>query len=370
VKASERWTEIDELLDAALDLPESERATWLESVCRGKDSLRDEVERLIDLATHDDDALRTGGFWRGWSGVVSEARGRLRNDTEVLKPGGTVGPYVIRELLGQGGTGEVYRARLPHLGHDVALKALSTASQKDASHIRRFQLEAKLLRTLDHPNVAKVYDFFLLSGRPYLVLELVEGQTLAKRLLEGPMPLVEALGTALQIARALEEAHSKGVIHRDLKPGNVKLLHENDVKLLDFGLAKLMESEPDRATTSAASEPLTEAGWIVGTLQYMAPEQLDDSRVDGRTDVFAFGAVLFEMLTGVRAFAGPNPARVIAAILEREPDWSHLPKEAPSELRRLLRRCLRKDPDWRMHSIADVRIELNECLEAVGADDV
>ncbi len=230
---------------------------------------------------------------------------------------------------------------------------------EEAASLRRVEREARLLATLNHPNVGAIYGLEVIEGAPYLVLELVEGETLLERLGRGALPMPEVVMVGVQIADALQEAHRKGIVHRDFKPANVKLGDSGRVKVLDFGIAKPMVS-PDDATRLAGIEPTTSPGTLLGTAPYMSPEQARGLPVDPRSDLWAFGCLLYEMLTGRRAFPGANASDVLAAVLRDEPDWSALPADTPRGVRRLLRRCLRKDPRDRLQDAGDARIELTE----------
>jgi len=283
-----------------------------------------------------------------------------------LSAGTRLGPYEILSPLGAGGMGEVYRARDARLGRDVAIKVLPELFSADPERLARFQREAQVLASLNHPNIAHIHGLEDSGGTPALVLELVEGETLAERIAAGPLPQDEALGVARQIADALEAAHEKGIVHRDLKPGNVKVTPDGKVKVLDFGLAKAMTgdgSSPDMSHSPTMTAAATRAGVVIGTAAYMSPEQARGKAVDRRTDVWAFGAVLFEMLTGRKAFRGETISDTLAAVLTREPDWSALPAATPASVRRLLKRCLDRDPKRRLHDIADARLELDEAPE-------
>jgi Tol biopolymer transport system component/serine/threonine protein kinase len=282
-----------------------------------------------------------------------------------LSTGFRLGPYEIVSPLGAGGMGEVYRARDTRLGREVAIKVLPESFLADPDRRARFDREARLLAALNHPNVAAVYGLEEVGTTPSLVLELVEGETLAERLAVGPMPIRDALGVMRYIAEALEAAHRQGIVHRDLKPANVKITPAEKVKVLDFGLAKALGPEPagsDLSLSPTATRNATHQGVILGTAAYMSPEQARGKALDERTDVWSFGCVFYETLTGRRAFGGETFSDVVAGIIEREPDWTALPAALPSKVRDLLRRCLQKDRDKRLHAIADARIEIDEAL--------
>ena len=283
-----------------------------------------------------------------------------------LRKGTRLGPYEISAPIGAGGMGEVYRATDTKLKRDVAIKTLAEVVAGDGNRLARFEQEARVLASLNHPHIASIYGLEELEGVPCLVLELVEGQTLAERLAKGALPVRTVLDFGLQIASALEAAHEKGIIHRDLKPGNIKVTQEGKVKLLDFGLAKILEPEAVPVEVShltTAEMPGTREGTILGTLPYMSPEQIRGERLDFRTDIWSYGCVMYEMVTGGRAFSGKTSAELGAAILEREPDWDALRGRSTAGIVRLIRRCLRKDPRRRLHDIADARVELEEAQE-------
>jgi Tol biopolymer transport system component len=294
-----------------------------------------------------------------------------------LATGARLGPYEITAKLGEGGMGEVYRATDSKLKREVAIKVLPAAFTQDKERLARFEREAQLLAQLNHPNIAQIYGLETSGESHALVMELVEGPTLADRLAQGALPLDGALSIAKQIAEALEEAHEKGIIHRDLKPQNIKASIEGKTKVLDFGLAKAMD--PAAGSAASAGEDLlrsptmmqsptltaahgTQLGVILGTAAYMAPEQATGSAVDRRTDVWAFGVVLFEMLTGRRLFEGETVSHVLAGVLKDEPDFSALPEATPERIRNLIRRCLRKKPRERLQAIGDARVVLEEVL--------
>ena len=286
-----------------------------------------------------------------------------RIDTLPRVASGTViGTYRIVERIGAGGMGEVYKAQDTKLGRDVALKMLPPALSQDPDRLARLEREARLLAALNHPNVAQIFGLEESNGTRALVMELVDGETLADRIKRGPIPADEALAIARRIAEALEAAHEKGIVHRDLKPANVAVTKDGQVKVLDFGLAKAVEATAgslDAMDSPTITSPaMTNVGAILGTAAYASPEQAVGKTVDKRTDVWAFGAVLMEMLTGRRVFTGETVQHVLAAVLEKEPDWNALTPSTPSRVRTLLQRCLRKDPRQRLHDIADARIEL------------
>ena len=279
-----------------------------------------------------------------------------------LIAGARLGPYEVVGPLGSGGMGEVYRARDSRLQRDVAIKVLPEALASDAEHLARLQREARMLGALNHPNIAIIHGLDESNGVYALVLELVEGPTLADRLRGGPLELDETLRIANQLADALEAAHAAGIIHRDLKPSNIKIRPDGTVKVLDFGLAKPLESRapnPDDSPTLTAVGA-TRHGTILGTAAYMSPEQARGQIVDKRTDIWAFGCVLYEMLTGGRPFAGKDVTETLAFVITREPDWTNLPAGTPAAVRRLLQRALEKDQRRRLADVADARIELEE----------
>jgi Tol biopolymer transport system component len=288
-----------------------------------------------------------------------------------IQPGNHLGPYEILAAIGAGGMGEVYRARDSKLGRDVALKVLPDGFARDAERMARFQREAKFLASLNHPNIASVHGLEDSGATSALVMELVEGPTLADRIKAGPIPIDEALPIAKQIAEGLEYAHERGIVHRDLKPANIKVTPDDAVKILDFGLAKTMEagaaSFGDATTSPTISEIATQSGILLGTAAYMSPEQAKGRPVDRRVDIWAFGCVLYEMLTGKRPFRGESVTDTLAALLRADPDWSLLPAATPARVRVLLQRCLQKDPKQRLRDIGDARISLEEVLS--GAPD-
>ena len=303
----------------------------------------------------------------------------------MLSSGRKLGSYEILSPLGTGGMGEVYRARDTRLGRDVALKVLPEGFTRDVERLGRFRREAQVLASLNHPNIAAIYGFEDSGEVQALVMELVEGPTLADMISRTgrgaesaagnakPIPLEEALAIAKQICEALEYAHERGIVHRDLKPANVKVTPDGAVKILDFGLAKALEGETAAADISSSptiSRMATQAGIILGTAAYMSPEQAKGKSVDRRADIWAFGCVLYEMLTGKMAFSGETVTDTLAAVIRAEPDWTLLPKDTPTHVRVLLQRCLKKDAKQRLRDIGDARIALEEVLSGVAKEQM
>jgi eukaryotic-like serine/threonine-protein kinase len=353
---SERWRRIVELFHAALERAPEKRHAFLESVCRDDVDLRLEVESLL---AHREQA----------GSNFLETPALPNPDTPqagVAVVGRQLGPYRILSPLGAGGMGEVYRAHDSKLGRDVAIKMLPPEFAHDPERLARFRREARALATLNHPNIAAIYGLEESNQMDCLVLELVEGETLAKCIQQtGPLPVHTALNYALQIAEALESAHSKGIIHRDLKPANVKVTPESRVKVLDFGLAKAVwggEDAPKPPALATATMSATLAGHILGTPAYMSPEQACGRQVDKRTDIWAFGCLLYELLAGKRAFSGGTLPEITVAILQQEPAWQALPPKTPAKIRELLRQCLEKDADRRIQDIATARRVMEEVI--------
>src|ERR1700739_3627264 len=280
--------------------------------------------------------------------------------------GSKLGSYEILSAIGAGGMGEVYQAHDTKLGRDGAIKVLPGAFAHDPERLSRFQREAKMLAALNHPNIATIHGLEQSNGTSYLVMELVSGETLAERVKkEGPVPIEEALKVAVQIAEALEAAHEKGIIHRDLKPANVKVTPEGKVKVLDFGLARAFAggaANDDPSNSPTLSQAATMQGVLLGTAAYMSPEQARGKAVDKRSDIWAFGCVLYELLCGRPAFEGEDITEILAAVVKTEPQWQALPAAAPYKIRDLLRRCLQKDKALRMQAAGDARIEIQEAL--------
>ena len=361
---AERWRRLEELYHAAQARPVKERAVFLDEACAGDVTLREEVEALLAQPVSTDSFLERPAL---------EAVQPIR--TMRLTAGTRLGPHEIAGLLGAGGMGEVYRARDTGLGRDVAIKILPSAFTADPERLARFEREARVLATLNHPHIGAIYSLEEADGIRALVLELVEGETLADKLLHVStrtshvpgLPIAESLPIARQIADALDAAHKKGIIHRDLKPANVKVTPDGVVKVLDFGLARAVAGDgwtPDLTQSPTMTIGGTRDGMILGTAAYMSPEQARGQALDKRTDIWAFGCVLYQMLTGRTAFSGDTVTDTLAAIVGREPDWSALPGTTPASVRRLLQRCLEKDAKRRLDDIGDARVELDDALKA------
>ena len=289
-----------------------------------------------------------------------------------LSSGTRLGAYEVVAALGAGGMGEVYRARDTKLDRDVALKVLPDLFANDPERLGRFQREAKVLASLNHPNIGSIYGLEESDGVQALVLELIEGPTLADRIAQGPIPLDEALPIARQLAEALEAAHEQGIIHRDLKPANVKVKPDGSVKVLDFGLAKAVQPEPSEASASLSptislTAVATQMGMVMGTAAYMSPEQARGKPVDKRADIWAFGVVLYEMLAGARPFQGEDVSLTLASVMKSDVDVKTLPPHVPAAVRTVLRRCLEKDPSQRIRDVGDVRLAMAGAFETTVA---
>ena len=359
--SSDRWRQVEDLCHAALARSAEERRPFLVKACEGDEALLREVESLIAQESSAEAFMRVPAAALAGSAGPDQPRAAL--------VGARFGSYTIRSLLGVGGMGEVYRAHDDTLGREVAIKLLSPVFTAEPERRARFEREARTLATLNHPHIGAIYGIEEADGVRGLVLELVEGATLDERIAASArtagsnlpgLPTAEALAIARQVADALEAAHEKGIVHRDLKPANIKITPDGVVKVLDFGLAKV--ANPDSSSSDLTQ---SRAGAIFGTAAYMSPEQARGQNVDKRADIWAFGCVLFEMLTGRVAFAGETASDTIARILERDPDWAALHAATPVRIRRLLRRCLAKDPKQRLRDIGDVRIEMDSADDAL-----
>ena len=351
---TDRWLTLERLYHAALERPAEERAAFLAEACKD-DRLRREVLALLEQPSIPE-------FLGGPAIAVAAA---MVDEVHVSQwIGRRIGVYHVQTLLGKGGMGEVYRARDTRLGRDVAVKVLPRAFTADPDRLARFEREARVLASLNHPHIGTIHGLEESEGVRALVLELVEGETLADRLHRGAIAIPDALAMARQIADALEAAHDKGIVHRDLKPSNIKITPDGVVKVLDFGLAKggTEVSGYDLTQSPTISIGNTHDGVILGTAPYMSPEQARGQAVDKRTDIWAFGCVLYELLTGRTAFAGATVSDTIATILQRDPDWAALPASTPRSIDRLLRRCLEKDSKRRLRDIGEARIEIDETI--------
>ena len=356
----EQLREIERLFHAARERPPAERDAWLARECAGDPALRREVESLLAQPPARVIDAPIGALV---AGLVAPAI--------VLLTGRRLGVFEVEGLVGVGGMGEVYRARDTRLGREVALKIMPRAFKDSPDRLARFEREARVLASLNHPHIGAIYGLEKADDVTALVMELVEGDDLAQRIARGAIPIAEALPIARQIAEALEAAHEQGIIHRDLKPANIKVRADGTVKVLDFGLAKAVDptgSSPG-LTMSPTLSLATQAGVLLGTAAYMPPEQTKGKTVDKRADLWSFGCVLFEMLAARRPFEGETISDVLAKIIERDPDWSALPAKTPQTIRTLLRRCLEKDPRRRLDSAAVARLEIEEAFTSPAADE-
>ena len=351
--SAERSRQVEQLYHAARERDPAQRAVFLDQACAGDQALRHEVDSLLAEDASVESFLETPAL-----DFVPTISGEDAGQSLI---GRRLGSYQCVSLLGKGGMGEVYRARDTQLHRDVALKLLPSVFASDPERLARFQREAEVLASLNHPSIAQIYGLEGTGRSRCIVMELVEGETLEERLKRGPIPVDEALLTTKQIAEALEAAHERDIIHRDLKPANVKITPEGRVKVLDFGLAKPLE-EPGSDLSN------TDAGVVLGTAAYMSPEQARGKKVDKRADIWAFGCVLYELLTGKQAFDGETVTETLAAVLKADPDWTMLPAATPAGIRVLLRRCLQKDLTRRLRDATDARIEIEDALS--GAQSV
>jgi serine/threonine protein kinase len=333
------------MFHAAVATPAAERAAFLSAECGSDAGLRVEVDSLLAAHREGQTDVRPGAV-----GV-----------------GSRLGDYEVTRFIAAGGMGEVYQARDTKLGREVAIKILPRAFASDSEPLARFEREARVLASLNHPNIATIHGIEESDGIRALVMELVEGPTLAHRIAQGPVPLDEALAIATQIAEALEAGHEKGIVHRDLKPANIKVRSDGTVKVLDFGLAKALARDPSNTAVSQSSTitspGMTRPGVILGTPAYMSPEQVRGDVADRRADIWAFGCVLYEMLTARRTFEDENVSLTLANVLRRDPDFDALPANTPPRVIQTLRRCLQKDPKQRVHAIADVRLAMQGAFE-------
>jgi len=344
-----RWQKVEQLFHAALEREPGARDAFLADACNGDDDLRREVETLV-AADNRETPFMT-------SPAMDVAARELSRESPGSLSGRRIAKYQIGTLLGVGGMAEVYRGRDTVLHRDVAIKILPGSPLLDDNGFARFKREGQILASIKHSNVALVYDLEQVDDMCALVMELIEGETLSDRIVRQQPTVEEALSVAIQIAAAVEAAHSSGIIHRDLKPSNVRITADGAVKVLDFGIAKMLHPSPD-TLDSGLNTFSTQAATIVGTVAYMSPEQARGKKVGHPTDVWAWGCVLYELLTGTRAFGGSTWTDMVAKIVSEDPDWTKLPAETPNAVRSLLEDCLQKDSSRRLSNISEARRRL------------
>jgi serine/threonine protein kinase len=347
----ERWQQVQNVLEKALELAPGERSAFLDRACSSDPSLRHEVETLLASS----DGVRS-------SFLQSSSTLRV-----TLTPGTKLGEYEVKSLVGSGGMGEVYRAHDSRLGRDVAIKVLPSLFSADSGRLRRFELEARAAAALNHPNILAVFQMGTYEGAPYLVSELLEGETLRDQIRRGRLSVRKAIACGVQIVHGLAAAHEKGIVHRDLKPENLFVTKDERVKILDFGLAKLTQPQSSSEHSAPTLSEGTEPGVVMGTVGYMSPEQVRGQTADHRADIFAFGAILYEMLAGKRAFDKPTSPDTMSAILNEDPPGiSQVATNIPSALQRLVHRCLEKNPEQRFQSASDLAFALDALSETSG----
>ena len=362
----ERWQRIESIFQKALDADEERRARFLVESCAGDESLRREVESL--LAQHENAGafMEQPAFAGHGDAPLPPRPGSEDSHSAGIAAGTVIGHYRIVGKIGSGGMGVVYDAEDLKLGRHVALKFLPEEVAGQSRVLQRFRLEAQAASALNHPNICTIHEVDEVDGLDFIVMELLEGRTLKQTISGKPLPLETVIDFGVQIAGAIDAAHAKGVVHRDIKPANIFVMKQCRIKVLDFGLAKLARLPPNFEETGMIDR--TEPGTVMGTVGYMSPEQIRGLGVDGRTDIFAFGAVLYEMLAGQRAFEKPTSAETMAAILnERPPAISELAPNTPPALVRIVTRCLEKDPEQRFQSASDLAFALQALLESSGA---
>ena len=358
----ERWRQVRELLHEAMQMDDEERSAFLNSRCATDPTLRAELNELLAAES------KLGSSFLESPALVHAA---VHTDTSatgtVLPPGTRLGPYAVQSLIGAGGMGEVYRARDGSLKRDVAIKVLAASLSSNPDRLRRFQLEAEAAAALNHPNILSIYAIGQQDGSPYIVTELLEGETLRERLRHGAMRLRDAIDVAIAAAKGLAAAHEKGIAHRDLKPENLFLAKDGRIKILDFGLAKLMQNPSGSDGPTVSIRDQTDAGRVLGTVGYMSPEQVRGQPADARGDIFALGCVLYEMLTGKRAFRKPSSVETMNAILNEDPPAaSDITRTIPPAVQRVVHRCLEKSPDRRFQSASDLAFALDALSESGG----
>ena len=360
----ERWQQVREVLHEAMQMDDEERSAFLDSQCATDPSLRAELNELLAA-----EGEIGSSFLEKPAVVHASEHTDTSERAAVLPPGTKLGPYVVQSLIGAGGMGEVYRARDASLKRDVAIKVLPPSLSRDPDRLRRFELEAQATAALNHPNILSIFHIGQQDGSPYIVTELLEGETLRDRLRRGALQWREALNVALSTAKGLAAAHDQGIVHRDLKPENLFVTKDGRVKILDFGLAKLRQPKESAGPPPTLTE-ITEPGAVMGTAGYMSPEQVRGQAADPRSDIFAFGTILYEMVTGNQTFRKPTSAETMTAILnEKPPSISQLAPSTPPGLQRVVHRCLEKDPEKRFHSAHDLAFAL-EALTDPGISSV
>src|SRR6516225_4665557 len=347
-----REKQVCDLLEQALEVAPQQRPALLDRACGADRPLRQEVEVLLASSDHVRSSfLQAPPLVERMSQTESTTR-------DVLTPGAKLGPYLIQSLIGTGGMGEVYRAFDTRLNREVAIKVLPECWSRDPERLHRFELEAQATAALNHPNIVSIHHVGQHDGSPYIVTELLPGETLRERLRRGPIPPRKAIEYAVQIANGLAAAHDRGIVHRDLKPENLFVTNDGRIKILDFGLARLGPSKQasgEEATVTQRTDP----GMVLGTVGYMSPEQVRGKIVDHRADIFAFGAILYEMVTGKQPFRKSTYAETMTAILNEEPpSISQIAPTASPGMRRVVHRCLEKDPEQRFHSSHDLAFAL------------
>ena len=348
---SERWEQVERIYHSALEREPSERAAFLQQACRGDEALRGEVESLLVYHEKAEDFIEAP--------AVEVAAEVMAQDRAQSMEGQQFCAYKILSLLGAGGMGEVYLAEDPRLDRTIAIKILPREVSSNPDRMRRFVREARAASALKHPNVAHIYEIGECDGTQFIAMEYVEGQTLAARIGSRPLATAEILDIAIQVADALEEAHSKGITHRDIKPANLMLTARGQVKVLDFGVAKVTHPEGQSKSSDCSTWAKTEAGALLGTVEYMSPEQVLGKEVDHRTDIFSLGVVLYEMATGRSPLSGASTSETMDRILHAQPDAiARFNHNVPSELERIVRKCLEKDRERRYQSARELLIDL------------
>lgn len=344
----ERWQQVSNVLYQALELAPNERPAFLDRACASDTTLRPEIESLLSASVE-----MNSSFLKSSSLAMT------------IKPGTRIDDYEVERLIGSGGMGEVYRARDIRLKRAVAIKVLPQFVSNDPDRLRRFEQEAQAAAALNHPNILAVFQLGTYQGTPFMVLELLEGQNFRERLRAGALPVSKVVEYGVQIARGLAAAHEKGIVHRDLKPENLFLTGDERVKILDFGLAKLTQGQPAADSDTPAPTERTDPGMVMGTAGYIAPEQVRGKKADHRADIFAFGAILYEMLTGRRAFRKATSAETMSTVLNDEPQRiSEIAPNLPVALQRVVQRCLEKSPEQRFQSASDLGFALEACSDA------